>query len=532
MAMKPRERNLGILTGALVLLVGFLYGGPAVSSLFGGGATSESTLEEEVQEKEEKAEKARETRRRLTRWEHRSLPSNRELAKSVYEDWLTALAEEKLLKFHMNSSRSRSAREAYWQLSVIFDAEGTMAHLVDFLHVFYSAGHLHRIRQLGIVPVEGTDPSDPMMKLTFTVDALSLPGADRKEKLFDASKVDAEEGKEKTFPRPQLGSLAAYGPALIERNPFAVSPSPLAGDDEYATVEETLLEVAAENGLLKNDQISPDHTASIVKKPPHGTLELNPDGSFQYTPDENYFGPDRFTYQVGGDRETSEPATVTIAVSNTNDPPQAVDDERDCQQNQALEVSSRSGLLADDGDLDPDINIDPGVDELVVTLVDGPTHGSLTLEPDGSFEYTPAVDFLGEDTFTYRVTDQSKITSDPATVTITVALPTEDEPTGFEVLKHVYVTGIVGRNETAQVWLHNRITGEQHKKSEGESLVIADTKVTILRIGDREVEIDLDGQSRAVAKGESLIEDLPVAEEETPEETDPAEDEPMDDEGP
>ncbi len=527
MAMKPRERNLAVLTGALVLLVGGLYGGPAVSSLFGGGATSESKLEEEVQEKEEKAEKARETRSRLARWEHRSLPSNRELAKSVYEDWLTSLAEEKLLNFHMNSSRSRSAREAYWQLSVIFDAEGTMAHLTDFLHAFYSAGHLHRIRQLGIVPVEGTDPSDPMMKLTFTVDALSLPGADRKEKLFDASKADAEEG----IPRPQLGALAAYGPALIERNPFAISPLPLAGDDEYATVEETLLQVDAENGLLKNDQISPDHTASIVKKPPHGTLELNPDGSFQYTPDENYFGNERFTYQVGGDRETSEPATVTIAVSNTNDPPQAVDDERDCLQNETLEVSSSRGLLADDEDLDPDVNMDPGADALVVELVEGPTHGSLTLELDGSFEYTPTTDFLGEDAFTYRVIDESKTASDPATVTITVALPTEDEPTGFEVLKHVHVTGIVGRNETAQVWLHNRITGELHKKSQGESLVIADTQVTILRIGDREVEIDLDGQSRAVAKGESLIEDLPV-EEEAPEGADPSDEgQPMDDDG-
>ena len=56
---------------------------------------------------------------------------------------------------------------------------------------------------------------------------------------------------------------------------------------------------------------------------------------------------------------------------------------------------------------------------LTASLVAGPTHGSLTLNPDGSFSYTPAASYNGTDSFTYTASDGTA-TSTVATVSITV----------------------------------------------------------------------------------------------------------------
>jgi VCBS repeat-containing protein len=48
-----------------------------------------------------------------------------------------------------------------------------------------------------------------------------------------------------------------------------------------------------------------------------------------------------------------------------------------------------------------------------------PAHGKLALKADGSFVYTPAKDYVGTDTFTYKLTSGGA-TSAPGTVTITI----------------------------------------------------------------------------------------------------------------
>ena len=62
---------------------------------------------------------------------------------------------------------------------------------------------------------------------------------------------------------------------------------------------------------------------------------------------------------------------------------------------------------------------DPDGNPLSAVLGSGPSHGTLTLDADGSFIYTPAANFNGSDSFTYKANDGS-IDSNVATVTITV----------------------------------------------------------------------------------------------------------------
>ena len=62
-------------------------------------------------------------------------------------------------------------------------------------------------------------------------------------------------------------------------------------------------------------------TAVLVSGASHGTLTLNADGSFSYTPTADYNGSDSFTYKVSDGAELSGAATVTITVNAVNDAP-------------------------------------------------------------------------------------------------------------------------------------------------------------------------------------------------------------------
>ena len=105
-------------------------------------------------------------------------------------------------------------------------------------------------------------------------------------------------------------------------NTTVTNRAPTAADGSYSTAEDTPLMVAAP-GMLGNDS-DPDNnslSAVLVAGPSHGTISLNPDGSFTYTPATNYIGSDSFTYQASDGTLASELATVTLTVTAVNDPP-------------------------------------------------------------------------------------------------------------------------------------------------------------------------------------------------------------------
>jgi len=112
--------------------------------------------------------------------------------------------------------------------------------------------------------------------------------------------------------------------------------APVAVDDAFDVDEDTPLTVAAP-GVLSNDTDANNDALTAVLEPGGGpthaaSFTLNPDGSFDYTPEENFFGDDSFTYHAnddganGGNGADSNVATVTITVNEVNDAPVAVDD--------------------------------------------------------------------------------------------------------------------------------------------------------------------------------------------------------------
>ena len=179
----------------------------------------------------------------------------------------------------------------------------------------------------------------------------------------------------------------------------------VANYDSYSITTNMTLHVAAP-GILANDSGNGPLTALLVNGPASGNLALTTNGSFSYTPADGFTGMDSFTYQCTDGQTTSSVATVTINVSQ---PVFASDDAYNAAINTTLNVGPPGVLANDHGNNGP----------LSALLATGPADGSLTLNSDGSFIYTPGTNFLGTDSFTYIATD-GHASSHMATVVLTV----------------------------------------------------------------------------------------------------------------
>lgn len=189
---------------------------------------------------------------------------------------------------------------------------------------------------------------------------------------------------------------------------------PDAVNDSYTTDEDTPLVVAGP-GVLGNDA-DPDLdplTAAPGAGPEHGTLTLNGDGSFTYTPDANYFGSDTFTYRASDGLLESDLATVELTIAPVADAPVAVDDSATTDEDGAVVIDARGN------DTDADFNV------LTITSVDQGANGSVVINPDGTLTYTPDADFHGIDSFEYAISDGAL--ADTGLVLVTVN-PVNDAP--------------------------------------------------------------------------------------------------------
>jgi VCBS repeat-containing protein len=226
------------------------------------------------------------------------------------------------------------------------------------------------------------------------------------------------------------GQIGAGGQAVVSNlatvtiSVQGANDAPVANNDTFTVSEDGQLVVGANLSILTNDTdaellggtSSPvsSLTAVLISRPASGSFSLNADGSFNYTPNPGFSGSDSFVYRANDGSLSSAPATVAITVTPVNDPPIAVNDSYNADQNTLLTVSAANGVLGNDSDEDQTAS-------LSASVVTTTSNGTLALSSNGSFTYQPRVDFSGTDSFTYRATDNGGLQSASATVTITVA---------------------------------------------------------------------------------------------------------------
>jgi hypothetical protein len=184
--------------------------------------------------------------------------------------------------------------------------------------------------------------------------------------------------------------------------------APVAIDDAYTVVTGAELNVDAP-GVLENDSDADEDALSVqlVTDVINGSLTLNEDGSFLYTPDAGFTGMDGFEYQATDLLEESNVAKVKIVVEPLNYIPEAVDDVITIQEETPVDINV----------LENDLGL--GDTPLELAILIEPENGTVEII-ENQIRYSPDEGFIGEDTFSYTVTDADGESS-TAVVTITVA---------------------------------------------------------------------------------------------------------------
>jgi hypothetical protein len=186
-------------------------------------------------------------------------------------------------------------------------------------------------------------------------------------------------------------------------NPLPVSPPGVLGND--IDVDGAGISVNNVNGVPVDGL---DRVTALG-----GTVTVQTDGSFVYTPPAGVSGSDSFTYDaIGAGGLVSNQVTVTLDVQvPVNQLPVAVDDFVSTTRNVTIDIV----VLVNDYDLDGILDV------ATVTIVDPPDQGgTATVNADGTVTYTPKKNFKGTELFTYTVNDDTGATSNLATVEVNV----------------------------------------------------------------------------------------------------------------
>ena len=211
-----------------------------------------------------------------------------------------------------------------------------------------------------------------------------------------------------------------------------VNDAPVAGADSYSTDEDHALTIAAAGVLGNDSDVEGDSlTASLVSTAAHGSLTLNANGSFTYTPTANYFGADSFTYKANDGSLNSNTVTVSLTVNPVNDAPDTAAASLTMNEDGGMKSITLTGS-----------DIDGTVEAFVISTL--PTQGTLYIDATGMTAVTPATYYTntgsltlyylpglnnnGSDSFTFAALDNSgAVDASPATASITIT-PVNDAP--------------------------------------------------------------------------------------------------------
>ena len=255
--------------------------------------------------------------------------------------------------------------------------------------------------------VEGTAPTNQISSLLFTLEMEAIatgtanirldPPEDNELLLFGVNRqIEAES--------------VSFGNAIL-----AIGQNFAAVDDQFTVDEDsgsTTLDV------LGNDSASGSNTVlsvvSVTQPAIGGSVTLT-DGVVAFTPAEDFNGTAEFTYRVSNNDGVQEDASVTVTVNPVNDPPVAVSDSFQVDQDSSdnsLDVLSNDSIAPDAGET------------LIVTQVTSASNGTVSVSNDGgSLVYTPNAGFSGVDSVTYTISDGGLTATSQATITVAPADP-------------------------------------------------------------------------------------------------------------
>ena len=209
---------------------------------------------------------------------------------------------------------------------------------------------------------------------------------------------------------------------------FTVNP---VGEDVPIAVNDTATvgtDFTVNIPVLNNDDFGDDGpnvgVIALATLPPNGSAVVNDNGTptdptddtIDYTPNPGFSGTDPFTYTITDGNGDTSTATITVTVigeENTN--PVANNDNYVTNiDTPFIATVGVNDLLLNDSDPDNDPLT------VITTPITSPSNGTVVLNDDGTFTYTPSPGFTGTDSFVYQISDGNGGTAQ-ATTTIIVS---------------------------------------------------------------------------------------------------------------
>ncbi|MCX6049691.1 MAG: Ig-like domain-containing protein [Chloroflexi bacterium] len=175
---------------------------------------------------------------------------------------------------------------------------------------------------------------------------------------------------------------------------------PVAIDETARTPKDTPVKLVFKVDNFDNDELS---NVIFVQKPSHGEVDAG-----IYTPNPGFEGSDTIVWKTNDGKHDSNVAIATVLVGNVdpNVAPVALDRTVSVTEDTPISIT----VTCTDGDND----------ELFYQLLDKPQHGEYQWLPPNTVIYTPTVDFVGTDSFTFRSHD-GQDASNTSIITLTVA---------------------------------------------------------------------------------------------------------------
>ncbi len=239
--------------------------------------------------------------------------------------------------------------------------------------------------------------------------------------------------------------------ATVSITVAAVNDAPVAGASTITTDEDT-----AKSGTLTGTDVDGNTlTFAKVADPSHGTVSINAStGAYTYTPVGNYNGSDSFTFKVNDGTVDSAVATVSITVAAVNDAP----------------VGTMATIATDEDTAATGTLSGTDIDGNTLTFakVADPSHGTVSINATtGAYTYTPAGNYNGSDSFTFKVNDGT-VDSAVATVSINVAASQYDFTIQAHTWRGIPLSGVrLSEDKQSQASLNGKLELTDIFDSEG-----------------------------------------------------------------
>ncbi|RZJ75709.1 MAG: tandem-95 repeat protein, partial [Flavobacterium sp.] len=206
------------------------------------------------------------------------------------------------------------------------------------------------------------------------------------------------------------------GGATVITIPVTVTPvndAPVASSPAITTAEDT-----PRNGVVTASDVEGNLlTYTLTTAPTNGSVVVNTDGTYTYTPNANYNGSDSFTITVNDGNGGIATVNIPVTITPVNDTPvatsPAITTAEDTPKTGLITVSDADG------------------DALTITITTAPTNGIVVVNQDGTYTYTPNANYNGSDSFTATVVDGKGGTTTvniPVTITSVNDVPIVNSP--------------------------------------------------------------------------------------------------------